>query len=396
MNRTNNLSSRTRERKTLWGLWFGMAICAGALFLLAASSAWAQQQALPGKQESLPESTPAYRKALGAAPKAQLPAEKLKMERESLEATESAPAEASAPGEKGRTSSVKQVVPAPATGVGNRGNAAPNASRIAPGPRPDPRSRILAVRPVPRFHVSIWTDRDRYTEGDPIEIYFRATRDAYVYIFDTDPSGVTRQIFPNYYDRDNYVQASATYAIPDRSYSFVVEGPGGRETLQIVAIPDRGPVYRIYEKFDRGDPYPRRDGGTRMFLQRIESEPEEQRRTDIRISAGARARSLAIQPSARRHMSSASDETSFRVVERQRHGKGKLQVVSDPSDARIYIDGRYTGEKTGETFKLGYGTYEITVEKTGYYSQSQVVTVEQEKTYLRFNLERIGSRRRGR
>ena len=77
------------------------------------------------------------------------------------------------------------------------------------------------------LRATIWTDAYRYYEGDPVRVYFRTTQDAYVYIFDRDTEGQTRQLFPNYYDRENFVRGGVTYRIPDRNYGLRVSGPSG-------------------------------------------------------------------------------------------------------------------------------------------------------------------------
>jgi len=107
--------------------------------------------------------------------------------------------------------------------------------------------------------VDVWTDRDdgsNYYEGDDITIYFRASQDAYVTIYDLDTRGNVNLIFPPEPGVNNYVQAGEIYMIPETSddYTLTLEGPPGNEYIQAVAsldyfpVPDwQGPV-SVYSK----------------------------------------------------------------------------------------------------------------------------------------------------
>lgn len=104
------------------------------------------------------------------------------------------------------------------------------------------------------LEVDIWTDRDdgsNYYEGDDIWIYFRASQDAYVVVYDLDTRGNVNLIFPEDPSDNHYVEGGEVYMIPNRyaDYTLTLEGPPGDEHLQVVAsqqffpIPDwRGPV----------------------------------------------------------------------------------------------------------------------------------------------------------
>ncbi len=103
------------------------------------------------------------------------------------------------------------------------------------------------------LEVDIWTDKDdgsNYLEGDEITIYFRASRDAYVTIYDLDTRGNVNLLFPADPRDNNYIEGDVVYVIPDRGddYALTLEGPPGWERIQIVAsaypydVPDwRGP-----------------------------------------------------------------------------------------------------------------------------------------------------------
>lgn len=93
----------------------------------------------------------------------------------------------------------------------------------------------IVPAPIPGFSVSIWTERPQYTIGEEARIFFYVSQPAYVYIFDIEPSGRVRQLFPNFWSPNPYVPAGV-HTLPDRpTYRLKVTPPGGMETLQIVA-----------------------------------------------------------------------------------------------------------------------------------------------------------------
>jgi len=230
---------------------------------------------------------------------------------------------------------------------------------------PDPSSRVAIVpRPVDGvLKVNIRTDRARYHVGDPIRIYFSVSRDAYVFIFDTDAAGVTRQIFPNYYDRNNLVTAGRRYMIPDRSYDLEVTGPQGDEKLTIVAVGERLPFLSEWHCYSRSNPYPASRDGAAALVRRIES---------FRTEPSARSVE-PVRPVPRESLW-AEDSTSFYVMGSDRVPPreykvaryGRVELDSSPDNARIYIDGQYYGRTPQIVDRLEVGYHRIRLEKNGY------------------------------
>jgi hypothetical protein len=117
--------------------------------------------------------------------------------------------------------------------------------------------------------VDVWTDKDdgtNYYEGDPITIYFRASADCYITVYDLDTRGNINLIFPDDPSGKNYVHGGEIYMIPDKGDDFelTVDGPPGNEhivaaaSVDMVPVPDwRGPV-SVYDnvwgfKYDGDD-----------------------------------------------------------------------------------------------------------------------------------------------
>ncbi len=95
----------------------------------------------------------------------------------------------------------------------------------------------LGIVPSPNpgnLTVNIWTNKSTYTVGENAFIYFTVNQPAYIYIYDLQPDGVVRLIFPNSYSQSNFVNAGA-HTLPDANYQFQITPPAGLERLQIFA-----------------------------------------------------------------------------------------------------------------------------------------------------------------
>lgn len=114
------------------------------------------------------------------------------------------------------------------------------------------------LRPEPDYglDVSIWAGRSTYEIGDSAKLYVRANRAAYIFVYSTSPRGRTRQIFPNYYDRNNLVEGGKTYRLPQGRYVLRVTPPTGREVITIHAFSaDRGPMWSG-RRYSSDEPFP--------------------------------------------------------------------------------------------------------------------------------------------
>lgn len=103
-------------------------------------------------------------------------------------------------------------------------DGAPNPLGITPTPTPGQ-----------NLTVGVWTDKSTYMVGETMRVYFRVNQPAYIYLYDIQPDGIVRLVFPNAFSQSNFVYAGA-HVLPDRpSYQFSVTYPTGVEQLQIFA-----------------------------------------------------------------------------------------------------------------------------------------------------------------
>lgn len=99
----------------------------------------------------------------------------------------------------------------------------PSPLGIVPTPTPQPLS------------INVWTDKTAYVVGETMRVNFNVNQPAYIYLYDIQPDGVVRLVFPNAYSQSNFVSAG-THILPDHpSYHYKVTYPTGVEKLQIFA-----------------------------------------------------------------------------------------------------------------------------------------------------------------
>lgn len=231
---------------------------------------------------------------------------------------------------------------------------------------PAPIEDYVRIVPPPTggpLRVSVKTDKERYHVYENIKVSFGVNRDSYVYIFTTDPGGITRQIFPNYYDTDNFVRAGKAYYIPDRGYDLEVLGPQGRENISIVATMEKFPFLEDYHMYTLSDPYPASREGAVALVREIESFRREPSSTTKQPIRPALKENLWASNDASFYvMGNQSNEPSVYKVAR----RGNLDVDTYPSNARIYVDSDYRGRSPQVIDRLDIGYHKVLLEKEGF------------------------------
>jgi len=92
----------------------------------------------------------------------------------------------------------------------------------------------------PYLDVEVWVDKGEgatYHPGEDIKIYFQASRDCYIVLYNIDTRGYVSLLYPLDRWDDPYVEGGRVYRIPDRfdDYDLTVNGPEGVEYIQAVA-----------------------------------------------------------------------------------------------------------------------------------------------------------------
>ncbi|GGR02352.1 DUF4384 domain-containing protein [Deinococcus ruber] len=111
-------------------------------------------------------------------------------------------------------------------------------------------AQSIIVNPVQSdLTVRVWTDRDpsgngtpAYNRGDKIQLYVTPSRDAYVYLFNVDPSGQIIQILPNRFSGAAFIKANTVQAFPGTNAKFTFDIAGQNGVNKVLALASRTPL----------------------------------------------------------------------------------------------------------------------------------------------------------
>jgi hypothetical protein len=243
--------------------------------------------------------------------------------------------------------------------------------------------RGVEVRPPDygSFDASIWVGKSVYNIGEPIRINLRVSQDAYVYVFSLGPDGSERQIFPNYYDKSNFLRANRTKVLPGSNYSLTVSGPPGENALTLIAFRKNHPFLSEWQRFSAGDPYPSARGGAKAMASRAQS-----------------LRGVVVGPG-----SSDVAEAYATFIVRGSGGSGgwggsgwgdnrygALAIRTDPEGANVFVDGRLVGRTPDIFRRIEPGMRRVRVERGGYWAAEATLRIERGETRkVEIDLERI-------
>ena len=97
-----------------------------------------------------------------------------------------------------------------------------------------------------KLSVSVAVDRPNrtYNKGDSVVLIVKATEDAYIWIFDTGTSGKVHQIYPNRFEKNNFLTGGKTLTIPSANakYAITANHPKGTELVTVIASKDEIPL----------------------------------------------------------------------------------------------------------------------------------------------------------
>jgi hypothetical protein len=226
---------------------------------------------------------------------------------------------------------------------------------------------IQVINPRPDFALSLRLDKGAgatYAPGERIQIYFRTNKDAYVTIFGYDSGGNIRLLFPNQFQREQFVNANREYRI-----NGIIEPgtPSGFEYVQGFATTEPALVTREMERRLIDTNFPIIGEGINIFTRRIRG-------------------ILSALPSQRWV---SSETLHYRVIERGAE-EGRLRVSSSPSGADVYLNNRYAGKTPLSMEQVRVGEYLLRVEIPGYQVWSRDIRITADRTAtIHADLERI-------
>lgn len=192
--------------------------------------------------------------------------------------------------------------------------------------------------------LQILVNKGAYSPGDAIEITIKSGQAGYLYLYDIDPAGSITLLYPNLYQPDARVPAG-TLSLPGEGYHFVIGGPEGLET--VAAVLSSSPLELL-------------SPSEKVAFRTLDVKPQSlvQELSVILTSttwASAWAQFVVYQP------------------------KGNVHIESVPQGARIRVNGQDRGVAP-KNLVLPVGEATITLEKSGYASYSQTITVHDRDT----------------
>lgn len=302
----------------------------------------------------------------------------------------------------------------------------------------------IIVEPKLPFKINVWVDKgcgSTYRVGENLIVYFESSQDCYLTLFDFFSDGHVRQIFPNRYRQDNFIRAHKVYTVPGErdSFEFRVTPPPGEETIKAVATVSpwwfKGEISGYKEAFpivsksaqefsskfkQRIRPIPRprwAESSCRFYVSgwvrpgqgkaRVTSEPThasvyldgEYRGTTPLTIRRVRVGEHKIRVAKEDYNDWSKTifvergKTSYvfaRLEPLYRYRKGSIQVSSQPSHARVFIDGVDKGKTPLTVRRLKVGWHEVAVIKEGYRIYVKDVYVDRgERVYLKTELEKL-------
>ena len=103
-------------------------------------------------------------------------------------------------------------------------------------------SAVNQVPPAGALTVDVWLNKEEggvYQPGESMRVYFRASADAYVIVYNIDTEGYIHLVYPYGPSDPPRVEGGRQYRIPARHdpYDLVADGPQGMEFVVAVASP---------------------------------------------------------------------------------------------------------------------------------------------------------------
>ncbi len=191
-----------------------------------------------------------------------------------------------------------------------------------------------------------------YRSGETIFFTVKNNLEGYLYILDITPSGTVTQLFPNYYQRNNFIKAGI-HRIPSiRSYKFTVSGKtSGLEFIEYIL--SSRPV-DFLQKFSvtKANPFPIVGNGTKKEFTKFKV-------SLMKSLVGVSKRWTAWTYF---YLNSGKIET-------------KLEVNSTPNGAKVILDGKAIGFAP-VTLAIDPGYHSITLSLDGYKEWKGIVYVE--------------------
>ncbi len=218
---------------------------------------------------------------------------------------------------------------------------------------------IQIINPHPVFSLRLWLDKDRgatYAPGERIKIFFQASRDSFVTLYNYDTEGRVKIIFPNRYSPNNFVRAGQIHSVEgliDPHTRPGIEYVQGFATTRPILLSDREKDL-ISKKF-----MPEVSKDFKNFTKTIKGIIISMPHTDWTSS---NIFSYTVRPT--------TTPTYY----------GRIIATSHPQGAKVYLDNVYKGVTPLNLDRVTAGQHQIKLVKTGYQDWSSYISVSPSRT----------------
>lgn len=199
------------------------------------------------------------------------------------------------------------------------------------------------------LEVNLELNRPRYRPGGEVEMELDLNKEAYLYLYNIDTQGKVNLLFPNKYEKNNRL-GPGKVTLPGKGYSFIAGREEGTEYLGAIASTQPLVFFTSIDQEEfENNPFPRLSRNAKSFAltgkEKISSEVSQK--------------------------DWATDWIKVKITEEL----SEISVVSHPSNAEVYVDGRFVGRTPG-TVSVKPGTREVTLKRLSYKDWSDTVSVQ--------------------
>jgi len=218
---------------------------------------------------------------------------------------------------------------------------------------------IQIINPQTVFSLRLWLDKDRgatYAPGERIKIFFQASRDSFVTLYNYDTEGRVKIIFPNRYSPNNFVRAGQIHSVEgliDPHTRPGIEYVQGFATTRPILLSDR-----------------EKDLISKKFMPEVSKDFKNFTKTIKGII-------ISMPPTAW----TSSNILSYTVRPTTPPTYyGRIIATSHPQGAKVYLDKVYKGVTPLNLDRVTAGQHQIKLVKTGYQDWSGYVSVSPSRT----------------
>lgn len=218
---------------------------------------------------------------------------------------------------------------------------------------------IQIINPQPDFSLRLWLDKERgatFMPGERIKIFFQASRDSYVNIYNYDTEGRVKIIFPNQYTRNNLVRGGEVNS---------VEG---------IIAPNTRPGIEYVQGFASVRPILLSEREQNLISKEFMPEVNK----DYKVFTHQIKGIIQTLPPTAWTSSNILSYTVRPIIPPVTYGR--IVAISKPQGAKVYLDNVYQGITPLNLDRIASGQYWIKMVIPGYQEWSNYISVSPSRT----------------